>query len=189
MTTTSNGENAEATLSWYEEETMRALRRVAQAKAYLAELEEQAAVASAAPVVTADQADIDRLAELQAEIDKLMPKTQARFGADKARTRIDELEVQMRLILDRAGFGTYDDFLDAGAELPATVEPVDPTVLEFARREVASAETAWMELLSVDMPEPEELSDELLTADTDDDDAAAVDGGDVVSFTRPAASA
>jgi hypothetical protein len=187
MTTTSNGENADATLSWYEEETMRALRRVAQAKAYLAELEAQAATASAAPVVTADQGDIDRLAELQAEIDKLIPKANARFGADKARHRIDELEVQMRLVLDRLGFGTYDDFLDAGAELPVTVEPVDATVLEFARREVASAEAAWMELLAVEMPEAEELSDELLTAEPDP--TAADEGGHVVSFTRPAASA
>ena len=170
---TNTHDDAQVTLNWYEEETLRSLKRLAQARAYLAELEEQDAAAHAAPLVVADQHDIDRLAELQAEIDRLWPKTQARFGADKARAQIDELEMQMRLILDRIGFETYDDFLDAGAVLPSTVEPVDPTVLEFARREVASAEAAWTELLAVEIPAP----------------AAEEDDEDVVPFHRSAASA
>lgn len=170
-----NSNDAEATLTWYEEETMRSLKRLAQARAYLAELEEMDAAAQATSTVVAAQVDIDRLAELQAEFDRVWPKTTARFGADKARTRIDEIEMQMRLILDRIGFETYDDFLDAGAVLPTTVEPVDPSVLEFARREVAAAEAAWTELLLVDIPEPEVQIEE------DDDD--------VVPFHRPAASA
>lgn len=166
-------DDAEVTLDWYEEETLRSLKRLAQARAYLAELEAQDAAAQAAPLVVADQHDIDRLAELQAEIDRLRPKTRARFGAEKARSQIDELEMQMRLILDRIGFETYDDFLDAGAVLPPTVEPVDPTVLEFARREVAAAEAAWAELMAVELP---------ASADEEGDD-------DVVPFQRSAASA
>jgi hypothetical protein len=141
-------------MSWQERETMLALQRLATARANLATLEEAAAPAD--PMASVDRDDARRADELHAEIEKLRPKTTARFGAGAAKEKIDELDFQLRLVLDRMGFATYEAYR-AAAENPVTAADVDATVLELARREFRSAEESFLEIASMVSPpsEPE----------------------------------
>ena len=112
--------------------------------------------------------DVARVEALQAEVAQLAPKAQSRFGGGAARQRIAEAEAEQRLICERAGVADLEALRQRAAAGPV----VDPTVLDFARRELAAAEAAWDEVqaLEVPEPEPEEASDD---ADGDDDADAA----------------
>lgn len=144
-------EHTDSDMTWQEQETLRALRRLANARSQLAQLEEQAAEAVAAP--TADPADVARIEALRAEVAELGPRSRSRFGGGAARQRIAELEAEERLILQRAEVA---DLAELRARATAPSAPaVDDAVLDFARRELAAAEAAWAEVQALELPEPE----------------------------------
>lgn len=158
----------EQKMSWQERETMLALQRLANARANLASLEEQAG-GGPDPLAKADPADVARVTEIHAEMDKLRPKTSSRFGGGSARDRMEELEMQQRLILDRLGFQSYDTFLEAAQRDTAPATEVDPTVLDFARREFEGAEQAFLEITALVLPPKEGGPDEETDDETDDE--------------------
>ena len=118
--------------SWHEREITQALQRLANARANLATLEEQvdAAVDHPAP----DPADLARAAELQAEATKLISKASGRFGGSSARAKLEVVQRDLRVVLDRLGVERIEDL-----DVATTPTGVDPTVLDFARRECAQA--------------------------------------------------
>lgn len=130
--------------TWQEREIALALQRLASARVRVASLEEAMATPAAA-VAQADPADVQRLQEIEAEMAKLRPKASARFGGGNARQRIDELEVQQRLLLDRLGVESYEAYLAAVAE-PDAPPAVDPDVMAFAVREFEAAQEAFIEV-------------------------------------------
>jgi hypothetical protein len=153
-------------MSWQERETMLSLARLANARANLATLEEQAA----GPVdrlATADPVDRARVEAIETEIDKLRAKARGRFGAG-AREKIGELELQQRLILDRIGFPSFDAYRAAVDTPVDAVVGVDATQLEMARREFADAERAFIEITSMVMP-PVEVNLEAEAEDLEHD--------------------
>ena len=145
--------------SWHERETALALQRLATAREHLAILEERAAAAGAGPA-QADPADVAKAHALQAEIDALRPKANARFGGGAARNRIDDLEVSLHLVLDRLGFASYELFV-TGANRPAAAPAVDPDALRFATREFADAQRSFLEVAAMVIPpnEPEQVDE------------------------------
>jgi len=153
-------------LSWQERETLLALQRLANARANLATLEETAAPDD--PFAAVDPADRVRADELYAEIQKLRPKTTARFGSAAAKEKMDELEVQQHLVLDRMGFASYEAYRTA-ADNPVVAGDVDATVLELARREFRTAEESFLEIASMVIPpaddEPIDEPDQEFDAD------------------------
>ncbi len=151
--------------SWQERETMLSLGRLANARANLATLEEQAAL-PVAPLASADPVDRARVEAIESELAKLRPKTHGRFGGSGARDKVEALETQQRLVLDRLGFPAYADFRRA-VDTPVDAGPtVDATQLEMARREFADAERAFIEITSLVMP-PVEIDPD---ADVEDDE-------------------
>ena len=62
-------------------------------------------------------------------------------------TVFPDVELQLRLVLERLGFDSYDAFEAAGRRPVPTTEPVDTAFVEFARRELADAEAAYEQLL------------------------------------------
>ena len=104
--------------------------------------------------------------QLQADIAKLTAKASGRFGASAARAKLDDCQRELRLVLDRLGVDDLDDlsspFTDAGSA-------VDPTVLDFARRECADAEQAFLEVAAMVIPDAEPA-----TSDADADGEAEV---------------
>ncbi len=88
---------------------------------------------------------------------KLRSKASARFGGGAARERIPDLEMQQRLVLERLGHDSYAAFEQAGRRPAPTTEPVDTAFVDFARRELADAEEAYEQLLSM----PDEDDDAL----------------------------
>ncbi len=159
--------------SWQERETMLSLGRLANARANLATLEEQAA-APVEPVTKADPVDRARVEAIESELVKLRPKTHGRFGAGGARDKVEALEVQQRLVLERMGFGSYESYRHA-ADQPVVAAPlVDATQLEMARREFADAERAFIEITSLVMP-PVEVDPDADVEDEDEHDAEIFD--------------
>lgn len=170
------GEAGEPRLPWIERERMAALQRFATSRARLAELEDMTS-GSALLLANATADDLATIDEMYKEIDSLRHKAAGRFGG-KAAERIEELELQARLVLERIGFGSYEA-LQAERAKPPTITAVDPTMLAFAKREYADAEKAFFEVAALDIPEA--------VADDEDDDGP---GADVVDLhaPRPAAS-
>ena len=134
-------------LSWRDRELLTALRRLANSQAQVQGLE--AALELQRGVRVPDPADVDRIESLEAELTKLRGKAGSRFGGSAARERIPEVEAQQRLVLERLGFSTYDEFRSAGGLAVPAAEPVDPAFVDFARRELAAAEEAYEQLLSM----------------------------------------
>ncbi len=130
--------------TWQEREIALALQRLASARVRVASLEEELATPAAA-VAKAGPADIGRLEELHGEITKLKPKASSRFGGGSARQRVNELEVQERLILERLGVDSYEAYVVI-AEQPAAPPAVDPDVMAFARKEFESAQQAFLDV-------------------------------------------
>ena len=173
--------------SWHEREINRALQRLANARAHLALLEEQAASgADAAPVV--DPADLERADELERDIAKLTAKASGRFGGG-ATKKLHEAERELRLLLHRVGVERVEDLRAAPAEPTAAV---DPAVLDFARRECEDAQQAFLEVTSMVIPEaedePEAPDAEVIPAAGSFSDAHDLDLRDRPAASRPAAS-
>jgi len=168
------GAEAEAgapALSWVEQETLDALKRLARAQSQLQALEDQAV----ANPVRLDPADVARVDQVHAELVAARDKASGRFGRGAARDRADQLETSERLLLDHLGFADHDRYLAAvaAARGPAP-DVVDPQVLAFARQELASARQAWLEVQAMPAPvaeSPDESSDE-------SSDGQAPDGAD-----------
>ncbi len=158
-------EPAPVTLSWAEQEVVDALKRLARAQSAMADLEARAAEAT---TPTFEAADVERLEALQGQLGQARAKAAGRFGRAAARERLDELELAERLVLDRMGVGSYADYR-AAIEAPH-VEAVDPLVLAFAERELASARSAWLEVQALEIPpaepaEPEPAAEPGVTID------------------------
>jgi hypothetical protein len=143
----------EPRLSFKERETLLALRRLANARSQLDQLEEQLAAATREP--SWDPDDLARAEAYQREIDELATKAHSRFGGGTARARLAEAEMQQRLVLERLGVTSYDELRTA--ERVAPIGPaIDPAFVDFARRELASAEEAYRQVLAMpDEPAPE----------------------------------
>jgi len=142
-----------STLSWHEREITQALQRLANARANLAQLEAQAADTVVVP--PPDPVDLARAEELQADIVRLSAKASGRFSGG-ARSKLAESERQLRLLLHRLGVASLDE-LRRG---PTVVPAVDPTVLEFAQRECADAEKAFVQVTAMVIPDAEPEPDE-----------------------------
>lgn len=149
--------------SWHEREIALALQRLATARERLATLEERASVAPPVPEPAGDPADVAKAHEIVADIDALRPKAASRFGGGAARSRIDELEVNLHLVLDRLGVASYDELVRR-LERPsaAAVPSVDADALRFAQREFEDAERSFLEVAAMVIPpnEPEETVDD-----------------------------
>ena len=150
--------DASGRMNWHEKELLGALKRLVAARERLEALEEQAGVSS----VTFDPDDVARLEAITADLTRARQKAGERFGKKWA-DKVDGLELNQRLVLDRLGLDSYEAFQSQRRQFD-TVPPsvIDPTVLEFARRELASAEASFLELQMVEI-----IPDEV---DPDDDD-------------------
>jgi hypothetical protein len=155
--TPSSSSDDEPRLSWRDRELLAALRRVANSRAQVQSLE--AAVERQREVEPPQPADAARAQELHDELAKLRAKGSSRFGGGAARDRIPDVELQLRLVLERLGYQSYAAF-EAGGRRPAPdPDHVDPALVDFAHRELEAAERAYEQVIS--MP--------------DDDDDAAID--------------
>jgi hypothetical protein len=159
------------TLTWAEQEVVDALRRLARAQSDLADLDARAAEASAP---TFEAADVERLEQLQSQLAQARAKAGGRFGKAAARERLGQLEQAEQLVLDRMGVADYREFR-ATIEAPP-VEAVDPQVLAFARRELASAREAWLEVQALEVPPADPAGESDPTASTDPTEQAGKSG-------------
>jgi hypothetical protein len=137
----------ETRLSWRDRELLTALRRLANSQAQVQALE--AALELQRGVHVPDPADVDRIETLESELAKLRAKAGSRFGGGAARDRLPEVEAEQRAVLERLGFHTYAEFRSAGGLAVPVADPVDPAFVDFARRELADAEQAYEQLLSM----------------------------------------
>ena len=80
-----------------------------------------------------------------------------RFGATGARAKHEDSQRQLRLVLERLG---VDDLADLSSPYTDAASAVDPTVLDFARRECADAEKAFLEVAAMVIPDVEPSSDD-----------------------------
>ena len=94
---------------------------------------------------------------LQADITKLTAKASGRFGASGARAKLEDSQRQLRLVLERLG---VDDLADLSSPYTDAASAVDPTVLDFARRECDDAEKAFLEVAAMVIPDVEPGSDD-----------------------------
>jgi len=140
-------------LSWAEQETLDALKRLAGAQSQLQALEDRASATPPAIDPTAGS----RLEQIHAEVVAARAKASGRFARGAARDRLEQLEMNERLVLDQVGVADYEAYrrLAAAAAAPGP-DPVDPQVLAFARQELASAQQAWLEVAAMEVPEVEE---------------------------------
>jgi hypothetical protein len=153
MVTSNQGDRS---MSWHEKELLGAHKRLVTARERLAVLEEQAQE-PAVPVL--DPADLRRAEELQTQIVALRHKVNG-FRGGRYRDDLDSLVMQERLVLDRLGVATHDELAERMRRVGAApVNVVDPTVLEFARRELAAAEQAFLDVQTMDVP-PAQQDDE-----------------------------
>ncbi len=176
----SNNPTEGAALSWQERELVNALKRLANARSQLSALEEQSRSGSR----SIDQADIDALRETRYELAQARQKGKARFGGGSARERSERLELDERLILERMGFATYEEF-EHWRTQPQQAS-IDPVIVEFARHELADAEAAWYEIQALEIPpqDPEPDSED----EGDSGQGTLERGSQGLPFTRPAAS-
>jgi hypothetical protein len=138
-------------LSWAENEVLGALRRLARAQAQLAAAQAQVAAAGSASF---DPADVERLEQVHAELAKAKGKASGRFAKGAARQRVRELESSERLVLDRLGVASFEEYR-ARANRSQGSQVVDSEVIAFARRELESAQRAWREVQALEVVAPE----------------------------------
>jgi len=138
-------------LSWAEQETLDALKRLARAQSNLEALESQAG--PAAPRLDPDA--VTRLERVHAELLEAREKASGRFARGAARERADQLETTERLVLSELGQPDYDSVRSALASSRAAEPTVDPQVLAFARQELVSARQAWIEVQAMAVPDPD----------------------------------
>ncbi len=141
---------AAPTLTWAESEVLDALRRLARAQAQLAAAEAQVA----ADTASFDPADGERLEQVHAQLAKAKGKAAKKFAKGAARERVRELESTERLVLDRLGVASFEEYR-ARADRRQGSQVVDSEVIDFARRELASAHRAWREVQALEVVGPE----------------------------------
>lgn len=167
-------DNPSAKPSWQERETNLALLRLANARANLAGLEEQAA-GPAAAFADADPADLALVESIEGELATLRVKAGARFGGGAARDRIVDLEFKQRLAFERIGVTSFEQYVERRDAPPVVI---DADVLAFARREFEDAQQAFLDISSLEMPEREAGQDDHafdeLDADDDGEDAEII---------------
>lgn len=168
----------QASLSWQERELVAALKRLANAQSQYAALKAEA-VATRKQV---EQAQIDSLRETRYELEQARQKGKGRFGGHSARERVSKLEATERLVLDRLGFNSYEDFEEWRTN-PEPQSDVDPALVDFARHELRDAEKAWLQIQALEMPEPEPEGDTDDSSESEDSHES-----DEVGFAPPAAS-
>ncbi|HEY5155690.1 MAG TPA: hypothetical protein VIJ47_13200 [Acidimicrobiales bacterium] len=147
--------SAAAHLSWAEQEVLTALKRLARAQSNLQALEGQHGPAPR----SFDPADADRLDALAADLRHARSKASGRFAKGAARERVEELEMNERLLLDRLGVASYDDYRAIVDAPPPAIEAADPAVLAFARQELASAQEAWLSVQAMEVPDEEPVEE------------------------------
>lgn len=130
-------------LTWHDKEVLTALRRLASARLQVQSIEAELAASEAAP--GPDPLDAGQVERLQDEIDRLSKKANGRFGRAAAREKLVELRRDQQTLLTNLGYESYEAFSRAGGLLAPT-DRVDPVFVDFARRELASAEAAWEEV-------------------------------------------
>ena len=145
-----------AALSWAEQETIDALKRLARAQADLTALDQQDGLAAAPSF---DGEDVARVEAIHADLVQARAKAAGRFGKAAARERASELDLTEHLVLDRMGLASYEDYLAAVRAPVVAVEPVDPQRLAFARSELAAATEAWLDVAAMTVPDPDPDSD------------------------------
>jgi hypothetical protein len=143
-----------ATVSWAEREIVDSLHRLARAQAQLAAAEEQAAVA--ADQARFDEVDAERLEQVHAELLVARERASGRFAKGSVRQRVGELEMAERLVLERLGAPSYEEFR-AKAARASSRPAADPDVVAFARRELEAAKSAWLEAQSIEIPPPPDI--------------------------------
>lgn len=151
----SSSSDDEPRLSWRDRELLAALRRVANSRAQVQSLE--AALERQREVEPPDPEDPARAQELHAELGRLRAKATSRFGGGAARDRIPDVELQLRLVLERLGYQSYGEFEAGGRRAAPDPDHVDPALVDFAHRELEAAEKAYEELLA--MPDDDESID------------------------------
>jgi len=134
-------------LSWAEREVLGALRRLARAQANLAAAE---ASVEATDAATFDPADVDRLEQVHVELAAARAKASGRFAKGSARQRARDLETTERLVLGRMGVGSYEEYRSLVAARAGS-QVVESEVIDFARRELASAQQAWREVQALEV--------------------------------------
>jgi hypothetical protein len=134
-------------LSWVEREVLDSLRRLAIAQANLAAAEAQG---EAADATSFDPADVERLEEVHVDLAAARAKAAGRLKKGGARQRVRDLETTERLVLGRLGVDSYDEYRSlAAARVHHQV--VESEVIDFARRELASAQQAWREVQALEV--------------------------------------
>jgi len=136
-------------VSWAEREIVDSLHRLARAQAQLAAAEAQAE--AAADQARFDQVDAERLEQVHAELLAAEARAASRFAKGSARQRVRELEMAERLVLERLGAPSYEEFRARAAQA-SSVPAADPDVVAFARRELDAARSAWLEVQSIEIP-------------------------------------
>jgi hypothetical protein len=195
----SNAGSDEPRLSFKEREMLLSLRRLANARSQLDQLEEK--LATQQQRTAWDPDDLLRAETSQAEIEKLRHKAQSRFGGASARERLGEAELQQRLLFERLGVGSFDELQTRRRNPVPAGEQVDPVFVEFARRELSSAEEAYRQVL--DLPDDDAPEGPHRTGEVDEhgetvEPPAGGEGGDdltevpeyppAIDLTRPEAS-
>lgn len=158
--------NSGAAMSWHEKELVACLQRLSTARSRLEALEAQAGETQTTGF---DPDDVERLESIHLELEEARRKASGRFGRRHA-DAVEALEVNERLVLDRLGVPSYDEYRRLRTEKAhTTVEVVDPVVLDFARREVVDAEAAFLELQALEVMEDEPDADASGDAGAGDD--------------------
>ncbi len=145
-------ETSEPTLSWTEREMLDSLRRLARARAQLAAAEGHTGDARPRPFDPAAVAELERI---HRELVEARAKATGRFAKGGARQRVRDLELAERQVLDHLKMATYEDYQARAAALPSAPAEVDPDVVAFAQRELASAERGWREARALEWPTPD----------------------------------
>jgi len=137
-------------LTWAENEVLVALRRLARARAQLAAAEAQVAAVSSSGF---EAADVERLEQVHAELAVARKKASGRRAKGGARQRARELESTERLLLDRLGVASYEEYRTR-ADRSQDSQVIDSEVIDFARRELDSAQRAWREARALEVVQP-----------------------------------
>jgi hypothetical protein len=144
-------DDAAPALSWAEQETLDALRRLARAQSNLVALDAQAGPTGP----RFDPEAVAHVEQVHAQLLDARTKASGRFTRAAARDRVEQLEMAERLALGDLGQPDYDTFRAVLASSLTTEPTVDAQVLAFARQELASARQAWLDLQAMPEPDPD----------------------------------
>ncbi len=162
--------DADTSASFEDRALVTALRRVALARSQLEALTE--AVRATLPAPEFDHAALRELELVHDDLVHARDRARSRFGGH-ARHRVAELEARHDELLGRLGAGTLVEAQALEAHPPPS-PGFDPSVVDFARRELAEASRALDELLAAQRSSVE--------ADREPAAADAGPAGDVVDL-------